>query len=293
MTGHTASHAKNIKKKILKREQRMLARLKAAQQAQARALEHYHRAEERLQKRVSRVHNIEGELTLVRQQLDDLQARSEQSSAEIEMPAWAQYTPPTHGNEETTSDTDEASHLALEAREAAEATEANTRLAATRAAEKDEVAEIEAEEEIVETITAVTIAEIAAERAAAAEAMAEASSARTREARRKAQLSEEALGEVRVAIRNELLQGEEAQHALREVEREVTKAQAELADAEAAEEQALATAMNAEAEAEVAEGMAYAAADRSNLTIEEEQADFHGEPGITSEASHLQSQEME
>ncbi|HXX77977.1 MAG TPA: hypothetical protein VEI53_05780 [Ktedonobacteraceae bacterium] len=271
----------------------MLERLKAAQQAQARALERYHRAEEHLQKRMARVQHIEGDLILVRQLLEDLQAHPEQPSGEIEIPAWAQYTPPTLDNKDISSNIVEASSFALEAWAAAEATEANTRLAATRAAEKDEVAEIEAEEEIVETITAVTIAEIAAERAAAAEALAEASSARTREARRQAQLAEEALGEVRVAIRNELLKGEEAQHALREAEREITKAQAELADAEATEEQALTAAMNAEAEAEVAEGMAYAAADRSNLSIKGEQADFNRESDISQKASPSQPQEME
>ncbi len=296
MTGHIASHAKNTKKKLQKREQRVLERLKASQQAQARALERYRRAEERLQKRMARVQNIEGDLILVRQQIDDLQAHPQKPPGENEIPAWAQYAPPTPGSADTSGNRSEASNFALEARAAAEATEVNTRLAATRAAENTgpaEVAEIEAEEEIVETITAVTIAEIAAERAAAAEALAEASSAHTRETRRQAKLAEEALGEIRVAIRNELLQGEEAQHALREAEREVTKAQANLADAEAAEEQALATAMNAEAEAEVAEGMAYAAADRSNLTIQEEQEAFNSEPGTTPEASHSQSQETE
>src|SRR5215472_10988771 len=64
MTGHTVSHAKSTKKKLLKREQRVLERLKAAQQAQARALERYHRAEERLQKRMARVQHVEGDLVL-------------------------------------------------------------------------------------------------------------------------------------------------------------------------------------------------------------------------------------
>ena len=143
-----------------------------------------------------------------------------------------------------------------------------------------EVAEIEAEEEIVEAITAATIAEITAERAAAAEALAQASSAHTREVRRQAQLAEQALGEVRVAIRSGLLTGEEAEHALQEVECEVTHAQAYLADAEAAEEQAFTVAMNAEAEAEVAEGMAYVTVNRSGQSLEEEQ-----EQGETKEAT--------
>src|SRR5690348_15510774 len=130
MTGQTASHAKNRKKKLLKREQRVQKRLKAAQQAQARALEHYHRAEDRLQKRISRVHNIEGDLILVRERLDDLQTHPEQASGEIEIPSWAQYIPHASYHEDTSSNTGEASIFALEARAAAEATEANTRLAA-------------------------------------------------------------------------------------------------------------------------------------------------------------------
>ena len=88
---------------------------------------------------------------------------------------------------------------------------------------------------------------------------------------RRAQLAEQSLGEIRVAIRNGLLSGEEAEHALQEAEREVTRAQASLADAEAAEEHALNEAMNAEAEAEVAEGMAYAAVDRTGPLLEGEQ----------------------
>src|SRR5947209_14083284 len=115
MTGHTASHARNTKKKTQKREQRVLARLKAAQQAHARALARYHHAEERLQKRMARVQNIEGELILVRQQLDNLQVHPEKPPGEIEIPAWAQYTPPTLAAEDTSGNTSEASSFALEA----------------------------------------------------------------------------------------------------------------------------------------------------------------------------------
>ncbi len=281
MTELTAYQTKNLRKKLQKRERRVLERLEGARQAQARALERYHRAEERLQKRMSHVQIIEGHLTLVRQQIDDLQVTPETPPVEIEIPEWAQYTAPSSSNEDTAGNILESPDFAREARNAAEATEENTRIAAARATtlnektnlsqETAEVAEIEAEEEFVEAITAVTIAEIAAERAAAAEALAEASSAHTREVRRQAQMAEEALGEIRVAIRNDLLTGEEAEHALREAEREVTKTQASLADAEAAEEQVLRAAMNAEAEAEVAEGMAYATVDRSDSLIEEGQ----------------------
>ncbi len=300
MTEHTAIQAKNLRKKLQKRELRIIERLKEVQQAQARALERYHLAEERLQKRMARVQLIEGRLTLVRQHIDDLHANPETPSVEIEIPAWAQY-PPSFSGEDTSRNTIESTDFASEARAAAKAAEENTRIAAARAAEINEttkvnletaeVAEIEAEEEFVEAITAVTIAEIAAERAAAAEALAEASSARTREARRHAQLAEEALGEIRVAIRNDLLTGDEAKHALQEAEREVTKAQASLADAEAAEEQALTAAMNAEAEAEVAEGMAYAAVDRSDPLLEEAQEALDNEPDIKKEIPHTQEME--
>ncbi|HEX9132297.1 MAG TPA: hypothetical protein VF844_08385 [Ktedonobacteraceae bacterium] len=287
MTGQTPSQMKNLRKKLQKREQRILGRLQEAQKAQARALERFHRDEARLQKRISSVQRIEGRLTLVRQQLDELNTSPTVPTVETGIPAWAQSNAPSDKAESITEPTD----LATEARAAAEAAEQNTRLATARAAEISEtarieaventplspleeaagVAEIEAEEEIVEAISAVTIAEITAERAAAAEALAQASSAHTREARRRAQLAEQALGEIRVAIRSGLLTGEEAEHALQEAEREVTHAQAYLADAEAAEEQALTAAMNAEAEAEVAEGMAYAAVNRTGPLPEEEQ----------------------
>jgi hypothetical protein len=287
MTEQTPSQMKNLRKKLQKREQRILARLQGAQKAQARALERFHRDEIRLQKRISSVLRIEGRLTLVRQQLDELNTFPAVPPVEIGIPAWAQSKAPSDEPESITEPTD----YATEARAAAEAAEQNTRLATARAAAISEtagkeaveesppsppeepagVAEIEAEEEIVEAISAVTIAEITAERAAAAEALAQASSAHTREARRRAQLAEQALGEIRVAIRNGLLSGEEAVHALQEAEREVTRAQASLADAEAAEEHALNEAVNAEAEAEVAEGMAYASVDRTGPLLEGEQ----------------------
>src|SRR6266568_4092710 len=280
MTEQTLSHSKNLRKKLQKQEQRIFARLNAAQKAQAKALERYHRAEECLQKRMARVQLIEGRLTLVRQQIDDLKVNPAMPPVEIEIPTWAQFIPPSSAGEDTSSNTIESTNSAREARAAAEAVEENTRMAA--------------------------------ERAAAAEALAQASSAHTREAHRQAQLAEEALGEIRVAIRNDLLTGEEAEHALQEAEREVTKSQASLADAEAAEEQALTAAMNAEAEAEVAEGMAYASVDRSTPLLEEAQeqdsleeatGEIHqsysaqeavdNESGIIPKIPHVHTQEME
>jgi hypothetical protein len=74
---------------------------------------------------------------------------------------------------------------------------------------------------------------------------------------------------VRLAIRSGSLSGAEADLTLQNAENELTRASAFLADAEAAEEQALNNAMNAEAEAEVAEGMAYAASERELEDVQE------------------------
>lgn len=133
------------------------------------------------------------------------------------------------------------------------------------APEPEAIDRIEEEEEFVEAVAAVTVAHVAAERAAEAEAFAEVSSAQTREARRQAREADRALEEVRAGIRRGALSGEEAEKALSRAEEEVTRAQAFLADAEAAEEQALKAAMNAEAEAEVAEGRAYAASEQAGM----------------------------
>ncbi len=315
MDEQAPSQAKNLRKKLQKREQLILKRLKEAQQAQTKALERYHRAEERLQKRMDRVQRIEEHLTLVQQQLNELNQSPHASAAESEIPARARPITPSSSETYKAESITESIDFATEARAAAEAAEENARLAAARAAaisqtaetetgtmeeppqtmieEATRVAEIEAEEEIVEAITAVTIAEITAERAAAAEALAQASSAHTREARRKAQLAEQSLGEIRVAIRNGLLTGDEAEHALQEAEREVTHAQAYLADAEAAEEQALTTAMNAEAEAEVAEGMAYASVNRTSPLLEEEQEQGNREEATLEIFQSVSSQETD
>lgn len=303
MTDQKSTQNSDPRKKLQKREQRILERLQEARDAQVKALERFHRAEARLQKRMDRVQRFEGRLAFIRQQLDELN------------------TPPSVGvafivpsSPDKTENVKEAPDWIKEARAAAGAAEENVRQAVARVIEAtsraeqtglgrhleqelrqveaeadqanaieqetsddlpqsslEEVTEIEKEEEIVETITAKTIAEVAAERAAEAEAFAEASSVYSQEARQRAQQAEQTLEEVRVAISNSLLTGEEAQNALQNAEREVTRAQASLADAEAAEEQALSVAMNAEAEAEVAEGMAFAAANHTAPLPEEEE----------------------
>jgi hypothetical protein len=143
------------------------------------------------------------------------------------------------------------------------------------------------------------IADVAAAAAAEAEALAEASSARTREARHVALQADQALEEVRLAITSGALSGEDAENYLRDAERNATRAHALLADAEAAEEQALKAAMNAEAEAEVAEGMALAAGEHAETKIapsvstngNEEPAD--GESDITLKMPSVHNQETE
>ena len=139
MTEQTPSQTKNLRKKLQKREQRILVRLKEAQQAQEKALERYHRAEERLQKRMARVQLIEGRLTLVRQQIDDLHVNPAVPSAETEIPTWAQFIPPSSTDEEKSGSILEPTVFIREARAAAEAAEENIRMAAARAAEISEV----------------------------------------------------------------------------------------------------------------------------------------------------------
>ena len=359
MVDQTPSQDKNLKKKLQKREQRMLAQLQNAQEAQAKELKRFRRAEARLQKRIARAQRAEERLTLVRQQLDELLA-SPPVEAQITAPSptgeprdavgarfiaptptgephdavGARFIAPTPTGEPRdsvgarfiapTADLSATPTPVQEARAAAQAAEENVRLAAARAAGvaslqeqadvrhhlEQEVQQIEAEEELVESITAVTIAEIAAERAAAAKAFAEASGAHTREARRRAEAADQALGEVRIAIRGGLLTGEEAEMDLQKAEHEVTSAQAMLADAEAVEEQALTAAINAEAEAEVAEGMAYATVNHSAALLEEEQGyragaeqevsqtnlsqdAVDGEPDITLKIPHVHPRETE
>ncbi|HLJ35187.1 MAG TPA: hypothetical protein VKU38_16155 [Ktedonobacteraceae bacterium] len=134
--------------------------------------------------------------------------------------------------------------------------------------EIESVEEIEEEEDMVQAITARLIADAAAAAAAEAEALAEASSSRTREARRFATDADRALEEVRTAIRNGSIAEDEAAIRLHYAEHEATRAHALLADAEAAEEEALNAARNAEADAEVAEGMAFASNDIAENALE-------------------------
>ena len=308
MTDQKSTQNSDPRKKLQKREQRILERLQEARDAQVKALERFHRAEARSQKRMARVQRFEGRLAFIRQQLVELNTPS-LVGAQFIAP---QFIVPSSSDK--TENVKEAPDWVKEARAAAGAAEENARQAVARVAKAtsraeqtglgrhleqelrqveaeadqanaiaqetsddfpqsslEEVAEIAMEEEIVEAITAKTIAEVAAERAAEAEAFAEASSVYSQEARQRAQQAEQALEEVHVAISNSLLTGEEAKNALQNAESEVTRAQASLADAEAAEEQALSVAMNAEAEAEVAEGMAFAAANHTTPLPEEEE----------------------
>src|SRR5258708_32245776 len=76
MTDQQPTQNKDLRKKLQKREQRVLAPLQEAQQAQANALDRFRRAEARLQKRTARLERAEERLRLVRQQLEVLHASS-------------------------------------------------------------------------------------------------------------------------------------------------------------------------------------------------------------------------
>jgi len=154
------------------------------------------------------------------------------------------------------------------------------------AAERARMEEIEEDEEVVAAVAAMMIADVAAASAAKAEAIAEACSARTREARHDALQADRVLEEVRAAIASGAFSGEDANRYLQSVEREATRAQALLADAEAAEEQARNAAMNAEAEAEVAEGMALAAGGHAETALEEHSAST--QPLVNDDEGHVQ-----
>ena len=302
-------------KKLRKHEQRVLERLQEARKAQTKALERFQRAEARLQKRRDRLQRIEDRLTLLRQQREQMAGREDTQSNEGQPSLLTQPVPDqesvavdvapnvvgeteTPGAEEASSSAEmaaldeevEQSEPVSETRAVAEAIEENVRLAAERASELADseqqtevptsplpIITIEEEEELTEAVTAETIAHITAERAAKAEVIAEISSKQTREARRYVQEAEQALADVRAAINNGVLSGEEAQEALWRAEHAVTRAQAFLADAEANEEQAVRAAMNAEADAVVAEGMAFASADHVTLLTEADEPQESGE----------------
>lgn len=290
---------KDLRKKLRKQEQRMLARLQKAQEGQTRALERFKQAETRLQKRQARVQRVEGRLQLIHQQLAELEGREAREgelsedvrsarmaalAVEEEVRRAAETIPstgitmpipiqPDESQEEHVAIMEEAFEdlYEFEVGQTMQTEVASPEAAAEESLDEDiDLAGIEVEEDLVEAITAVSIAEVAAERAAKAEAVAEASSAQTREARLKAMQADQTLSETQAAIRGGNLNGEGAEYILQEAEREATRAHALLADAEAAEEQAMKAAMEAEAEAEVAEGMAYAVINRTAPQLMEE-----------------------
>ncbi len=121
-----------------------------------------------------------------------------------------------------------------------------------------EIEQINEEEETVATVTAKIIADAAASAAADAEARAEASSRKTREARDEVQQAEKALANIRLAIEQGRITGEEATQDVKNAERRAVEARRRVLEAEAMEEYAVRAAMDAEAEAEVTEGMAFA-----------------------------------
>src|SRR5713226_496991 len=93
------SQNKDFKKKLHKREMRMLERLQEAREAQVKALERFRRAEARLQKRMAGVQRVEGRLTFIRQQLAEL---STTPSTPVTAPAPSESQP---GEEAITQET--------------------------------------------------------------------------------------------------------------------------------------------------------------------------------------------
>src|SRR5215471_107603 len=70
-TSQTNNPPTQAGKKLQKQRQRILKELEEAQQAQAEALERFHRAEARLQKRTAELQRIAAQLLLVHQQLGE------------------------------------------------------------------------------------------------------------------------------------------------------------------------------------------------------------------------------
>jgi hypothetical protein len=65
-------------KPLLKKEQRLLARLLEAQEAETRAQDRFQRAKRRLKRRRERLDRVQGKLALVRKQIADLQVTDQQ-----------------------------------------------------------------------------------------------------------------------------------------------------------------------------------------------------------------------
>ncbi len=143
------------KKKLLKQRRQILEELQEAQKAEANALERFHRAEARLQRRTSRVQRVAADLMLIRQQLGEpsghpqgitsASPQTEPTIVESIAPAEeAQAIVPTQIEEKLHTDAlneperaalspEEAAYLAREARAAAEAAEQAAREATERA----------------------------------------------------------------------------------------------------------------------------------------------------------------
>jgi hypothetical protein len=68
----------DLARKLLKKEQRLFARLQETQEAEARALERFRRVQARLQRRGDRLERIKSHLLLVQKQIADLQIADQQ-----------------------------------------------------------------------------------------------------------------------------------------------------------------------------------------------------------------------
>lgn len=286
-------------KQLRKQEKNLQERLQKAQEKHAKAQELLERAQARVQKRAAQMQRLKDRLAQIHAQAEvareaALPAPALQVTAPEELPLSSSFTenmpdtsfvtiiPPLSAQSAENAPATEISPASSEsqpstetvpsawqARAVAEATEEEVRAtvgrvgeASRRLEEVESVEEIAEEEDQLEMGVTKTLAEAAAQAAAEAEALAEASSARTRKARIMARQADQELTLIRASIRNGSLTGKEAEAALQAAEDKSTRAHAELADAEAAEEKAVDAARDAEADAEVAEGMAVSAADR-------------------------------
>ena len=107
------SSDENPFKKLLKKEQRLIARLHDEQEAEARAQERLQQAQTRLQRRRKRLERIQGKLVHVRAQLDELQITDQQPAySENELIIVPISDPTTSvGSEEVTLDETEQDNV--------------------------------------------------------------------------------------------------------------------------------------------------------------------------------------
>ncbi len=291
-TSSRQKEQKETEKKLRKNERRLRDRLLAMHKVQSRAIERLQRAEARVQKIMLRAKRVEDRLIEVRLQLEGVRDATDASVDLVIIPPQQgqlqveevvgsdNITPfPVKEVEEEPVSVQEL-HVEDASVQPVESTRADTAQHDDTSQPPSEehagyptpeefarVEEITLAEENIEIAASMSAAEAAGVAAANAEALAEASSARANEARLVVQQADHFLEQVRNAVRDGFMRGEEAEKALNAAENEATYAHALLANAEAVEERARNEAMNAEAEAEVAEGMSLSADAHARDTV--------------------------